>query len=202
MHSPLRSKEGWFEWCIDPSDRTDDHQWYIDGSAINPRWRSLTTTGFGIVVVNGYGELIGYGRGAPPEWVRTAAASEAWALLVALNMSPLLTRVATDCKGLVNTASRGKSRATSAKHPLARIWNSIASCLDDDLHQLPQKGLIRWVPAHLTEAAIGTTLPCGRKFSATDWRANRLADLLAKDVAKAYGIPEKVQKFVMAAEEA
>ena len=141
------------------------------------------------MVVNSYGELIGYGRGAPPDWVRTAAAAEAWALLIALGIYPSPPRIATDCKGLVDTAARGKSRATSAKQPLARIWNSIAACMDDDLHQLPQKGLIRWIPAHLTESAIGSTLPCGRKFSATDWRANRLADALAKSVAKGNAIP-------------
>ena len=113
-------------------------------------------------------------------------------------MNPHPPRVATDCKGLVDTAARGKSRATSAKHPLARIWNSIAGCLDDNLHQLPQKGLLRWIPAHLTESAVGTTLPCGRKFSATDWRANRLADALAKSVAKEHAIPLNVQELLIA----
>ena len=113
-------------------------------------------------------------------------------------MNPSPPRMATDCKGLVDTATRGKSRATSAKHPLARIWNVIATCLDDDLHQLPQKGLIRWIPAHLTEAAIGTVLPCGRKFSATDWRSNRLADALAKSVAKNHAISAKAQELIAA----
>ena len=83
IHTPLRDKQGWFEWTLDPGLPEPDHQWYLDGSAVNPRWRSVATTGFGIVVVNGYGELIGYGRGAPPDWIRTAAAAEAWALLAA-----------------------------------------------------------------------------------------------------------------------
>ena len=130
VHTPKRHKEGWFEWGLDPGEAQHDHQWYIDGSAINPRWRSLTTTGFGIVVANAYGELIGHGRGAPPEWIRTAAAAEAWALLIALSLSLTPPKIATDCKGLVDTAARGAHRATAARQPLARIWNAIASCLD------------------------------------------------------------------------
>ena len=199
VHTPRRHKEGWFEWEMDPGETQFDHQWYIDGSAINPRWRSLTTTGFGIVVVNAYGELIGYGRGAPPEWIRTAAAAEAWALLIALSLSLTPPKIATDCKGLVDTAARGAHRATAARQPLARIWNAIASCLDGNTQQIAENKTLRWIPAHLTEAAVGTVLPCGNSFSVTDWRANRLADMLAKSVARQNAVPPQVEEYVKSA---
>ena len=199
VHTPKRSISGWFEWAKPPTEQDENSSWYMDGSAINPLWRSITTTGFGVVVTNSNGELIGYGRGATPQWVRTAAAAEAWAMHTILAMHPFPPKMVTDCKGLVDTAARGRTRATTAKQPLARIWNIIAAAMDGDLHTLVSDDRIRWVPAHLTEAAIGATLPCGRRFSATDWRASRLADALAKSVAKGNAVPDNVQSLVKAA---
>ena len=56
--------------------------------------------------------------------------------------------------------------------------------MDGSINRLAKDGLLVWMPAHQTSAAIGVqTLSNGDKLSATDWRANRLVDALAKQAA-------------------
>ena len=171
IHTPKRSREGWFEWVLAPREDADlsDCTWYMDGSAMNAKWRSLATTGYGIVLTNLAGHLVAYGRGAPPEWIRTAAAAEAWALMMTLQRNFSAPRMATDCKSLVDTAARGSVVATSAKQALARVWNLIVASLDGHTQELEASGKLRWVLAHLGESAVGRILPCGRSFTVTDW---------------------------------
>ena len=157
---------------------------------MNCRWHELTTTGFGIVVTASDGTVVGCAQGAPPEWVRSAAASEACALLLVIRcnmlMPNMIPNIVTDCKSLLTIATGGARRATGPKQPLARIWGQIAAALDNDLKALGTGGKLRWVPAHLGESAVGSVRTCGRVFTATDWRANWLADALAKNVSKHY----------------
>ena len=147
---------------------------------------------------------MGCARGAPPQWVRTAAASEAWALLQVLRLSMTMhnriPNMVTDCNSLLTVASGAARRATGPKQPLARIWGQIAATVDNDLRTLGVNDKLRWVPAHLGESAVGFVRPCGRVFTATDWRANRLADALAKNVSRHYAIDETDANLVVSAE--
>ena len=52
------------------------------------------------------------------------------------------------------------------------------------------------------ESAVGSTRSCGRISSATDWRANRLADALAKNVSQHYALDDKEAKLIQSAEHA
>jgi len=73
--------EGTFKWVLDPIATQRDltnATWYTDGSMLGGAWSQLRATGFGLVVVYQSGELIGYGFGAPPTRIATAAAAELW----------------------------------------------------------------------------------------------------------------------------
>ena len=89
---PARSHadEGEFRWIVDPTECEviDNAAWYFDGSMLNGRWKALRLTGFGVAVATPAGDLLGNGLGWPPTWVTTAAAAEAWALSVVLELVP------------------------------------------------------------------------------------------------------------------
>jgi hypothetical protein len=60
-----------------------------------------------------------------------------------------------------------------------------------------------WSPAHLTQRSIGQLANgTNRVISAADWRANRLADALAKEAANQLAIPKSTVNLVKDAEEA
>jgi len=57
--------------------------------------------------------------------------------------------------------------------------------LDGDIQQLVDQETLVWFPAHLTWRAVGEVRGSnGVRMAPTDWRANRLADRLAKAVAR------------------
>ena len=170
---------------------------------MNSKWRELSTTGFGMVVVARDGTLLGFGLGEPPGWVRTAPAAEAWALYHVLSMLPSAPRITTDCQSLLSTAMKGAGKATMAKATLARIWCGIASCLDNDTRSMVVSKRLQWTPAHLTQRSIGQTAGnSDRVVTAADWRANRLADALAKEAANLRAVSKKAIREVRDAEEA
>jgi hypothetical protein len=183
---------------LDGSER-----WYFDGSAMNAKWREVCTTGFGIVVTARDGSLLGFGLGTPPSWIRTAPASEAWALSQVLSMLPEPPRMTTDCKSLLSIALRGTHKATAAKAVLARIWCRIAGALDGDTRKLVTSRLLQWTPAHLSQQSIGKTARgTDREVTALDWRANRLADALAKEAAGRHAADACTVKLLKSAEAA
>ena len=70
---------------------------------------------------------------------------------------------------------------TDASRPLARIWRNIEDSLDGDIGSLVNDERLSWIPAHLSIRAVGEMrLPDGKRLTMTDWRANRLVDILAK----------------------
>lgn len=72
-------------WFTDPPDVTrTDIRWYIDGSMMFGHVWGLRRTGCAIVVVSYSGDLVAFGNAVPPAWVRTAAASELWSLMLVL----------------------------------------------------------------------------------------------------------------------
>ena len=85
-------EHGSFKWVLDPVAAQRDLSnatWYTDGSMTGGPWRQLRATGFGIVVVSESGELLGYGFGAPPSRITTAAGAELWAVHIAIAMCPM-----------------------------------------------------------------------------------------------------------------
>jgi hypothetical protein len=205
VRTTVTPPEGSFTWIKEPSEHLLDgsERWYFDGSAINAKWRELCSTGYGIVVTSRSGSLLGFGRGVPPRWIKTAPAAEAWALSQVLSMMPNPPAMTTDCKSLISTAAKGTRNATSAKAVLARVWCRIAASLDGDTSRLISSNTLRWTPAHLSQASIGTLANgTSRVITAIDWRANRMADALAKEAAAEFAADSATVKLVKSAEEA
>ncbi len=161
----------------------EDTTWYIDGSMFCKEVLEYRTTGYSIVVHSKAQGLVAFGGGFPPAWCSTAAAAEAWALQTTLTIASQVPKIVTDCKGLLDAAKAGWHSAAAPSRVLARIWNMIATALDGDLQALVQ--ILTWMPAHQTLAMVGNlTLPSGKELSVVDWRANRLADAIAKAFAR------------------
>ena len=170
----------------------------MDGSLQDGAWSDFRATGFGIVVVSETEELVAYGHGCPPQWCRTAAAAEGWALLMALSLNPFPPNMRTDCLGLLQIAEGGIARATAADRPMARLWSQIGIALDGDVSVLMSQGCLVWMPAHLSAAAaVGhASLSNGAKMSMVDWRANRLVDALAKQAAAGRRAPMAIRRLL------
>ena len=184
---PCYRQDGTFEWIRAPQAEgqvLDEATWYMDGSMLLGKWSQFRTTGFGLAVVSKDGDLLAFGLGQPPSWCTTAAAAEAWVLLLVLNMTVQPPNMRTDCLSLITTAQAGVESATAAHRPLARIWSQIAMTMDGSLQALCNHDNLVWQPAHLAPTAIGVAkLSNGRRLSPVDWRANRLVDALAKKAA-------------------
>ena len=102
-----------------------------------------------------------------------------------LTACPLPPHMRTDCRALLDSLAAGVEVATAASRPLARIWARIAQALDGSFEGLQHSGMLVWMPAHCTLGAVGEAkLSNGCRLSTIDWRANRLADALAKAGAR------------------
>jgi len=205
---PARTQyqHGKFKWLLEPSQddpRCDTAVWYFDGSMLNGRWKELRATGFGVVVTSTDGDLLGFGQGLPPSWCTTAASAEAWALHIVLTCCPFPPQMRTDCLSLLRVAEEGTRKAVDATKQLARIWVLIAGSLDNDVSTLTNEGLLVWMPAHQSLCVVGEAkLSNGRRLTATDWRANRLVDALAKRAAKEVQAPRQVLALMASADAA
>ena len=195
LPSPQGSADGWFKWLSAPGPECDElFTWYLDGSMQDGTWIDYRAVGFGVVVVAPDRSLAAYGFGVPPSWCKTAAASEAWALHIALLQSAFPPKLRTDCQCLLTTARGGAVQATGSDRPLARIWNIIANSLDGQIEQIVQRGNLVWMPAHQPLSAIGNAmLSNGKLLSGVDWRANRLVDALAKAAAETMRAPRALR---------
>jgi hypothetical protein len=122
--------------------------------------------------------LVVYGAGIPPGHVTDSGMAELWAVWTAIEMSPAVPRITTDCLGILNTARAGTAAAIAAGNMNARIWRLIAGALDGDITTLD--GKLVWMPAHQNQKAIGERFKSnGHRISNIDFRANRLVDKLA-----------------------
>ena len=178
----------------------DEAIWYFDGSMLDGKWKPFRSIGFGIVVATREGDLLAYGQGSPPSWCKTAVAAEAWALQMVLRLCPVPLAMRTDCLSLLHTLERGTKNATASSKHLARIWQMIAHATDGDLQQLARSERLVWMPAHQTLQAVGERkLSSGERLSFVDWRANRLADALAKASASENRISLAQRKLLTSA---
>ena len=201
LPAPPAVNDGYFQWDVEPQ-LADPAQsrWYFDGSLLNGTWKAYRSTGFGVVVTSIDGNLLGYGRGVPPHWCKTAASAEAWALCTILTITPFPPQMRTDCLALLTTAQAGHASATDPRRQLARIWCMISDALDGNLQCLGQDGMLVWMPAHQSIATVGEAkLSDGGRLTQLDWRANRLVDALAKAAAAGNQPPPAVAKILHSA---
>ena len=182
---PPPSRDGWIRW-LKPLPNMDltGATWYIDGSAIDGPARLTARLGFAVVVVSKEGDLMAFAQGVPPGWVRDSAGAEMWALFVVLSCNPGLPRTVTDCLGLLDMMARGVEEATRACRPMARLWAMIFRCTGTVVPTFGPEDDFIWMPSHCTAATALFTLKSNScPVSPVEWRANRLADGLAKHAA-------------------
>ena len=111
-------------------------------------------------------------------------------------MNPFPPTMKTDCLSIILAAKGGTVNATNGARQLARTWKDIANNMGENISALVEMHLLSWIPAHLPYAAVGERmLPCGRRPTALDWRANRLVDALAKMGAAAQKASEETENF-------
>jgi hypothetical protein len=153
---------------------------------MQPRYREFKTAGCAVVIVSYDGALVGIVEARLPSRVGTASEAEARAFLLALTICPFTPIVITDCLSLLATAQGGLARATASRCTMAGVWTLIGAALDGDLAASVEQGKLLWMPSHLAHAtAAAARKSDGSPVSVLDWRANRLADAVAKSAAGA-----------------
>ena len=69
---------------------------------------------------------------------------------------------------------------------MAGVWTLVGSAMDGDTAAAVEQGKLIWMPAHLARTAASAMRKSdGSPVSVVDWRANRLADAVAKSAAGA-----------------
>ena len=151
--------------------------------------RFARRTGFGVVVVSCNGSLLGYGAGEPPSWIVDAAGAEVWAYYSVLALNPSIPDIVTDCKGILDGLRSDPFYTTGPKKALARTWQHIRNVLDDDFTLARTR--LCWMPSHRCASKLkGITGSDGLPVTTLMWRANRLADALAKGIASQHRLPQ------------
>ena len=204
LHIPERHPTGWMHWFLcPPPDVPETATFYIDGSLLDGPSELISRCGLAICIVDEHDELLAYGHGVPPDWVRTSGAAEAWALYMVMRMSPTLPRVITDCLNLLQTLERGFKHACGPARPQARLWRLIAGTFDYAFQPEWIHKRLLWMPSHSSKAAIGTAIRSdGVPITPTDWRCNRLVDALAKGAAHSQRVPPSIRFQVQDAKDA
>ena len=185
-----------FEWVLPPDgDLPGDASWFIDGSLFDESKRFARRTGFGIAVVASNGSLLALGRGVPPAWVHDAAGAEVWAFFSAIRLNCYLPRVVTDCLGVLRSLQDGYQAAVGPNRRQARLWAMIGHSLDEDFSSAAQT--VVWMPSHGAVHTIDVVKDStGCPITPAMWRANRLADLLAKSAAEPWRLPRWITRQV------
>ena len=103
-------------------------------------------------------------------------------------------RIVTDCMANRRTLLDGEEAATAAGRMLARVWTAIFACCEGRLRG-ELDAVLTWAPAHTSWATLASRMRAdGLPITAQDWRANSLADALAKMAARATRAPWSVRK--------
>ena len=177
--APQIPTRGW-RWLTTPPDSSrQDLTWVIDGSRKYASHWTLSTTGCGVAVLDAEGALIAFATATPPPGVRTAGAAEAWALLLTLRYCVGVPHILTDCMALLHAARAGPIRAGATRNTDARIWKQVVDVTGGDLKSL--SGKLTWMPSHTSATGTATRVKSnGACLTTSEWRANQLADALAK----------------------
>ena len=127
----------------------------------------------------------------PPPWIIDAAGAELWAFYFVHSISLAMPSVVTDCLGILQTLQTTPQHATSHSMVLARTWGMLAHTLDGCFNEAKAKTL--WMPSHQAAGGIGSAICSdGKPITSLMWRANRLADILAKQAADKERLPKWV----------
>ena len=196
---PVQQEEnGWAWWPNEPDHDNDDLVWIFDGSCKYAAQWHLARTGCGVVVITRSGNFVACAHATPPSWVKKSSEAEAWALYLIIRDATAPPRMLTDCMSLIQTASRGTRRAVDGRSSSARIWSLIASVLDGSITQLC--GRLKWLPAHKSlVSALSRYKSDGSPVLAWEWRANALADALAKHGAPDCTVAQEVCALIQSA---
>ena len=163
---------------------------------IGGRHNAIKRLGYAIVLVSRCGSLLAFGNGRPPSWITDSAGAECWAYFCVIGMSPFIPYVVTDCLGILIMLSFGRTAATLATRPLARVWGLIFHTLDMEIASSLVNNDMFWMPAHGAASSIGKKLKSnGHPVNAIDWRANRLVDFLARLAACTDQVPHSATKL-------
>jgi len=142
--------------------------------------------------------LLGYGAGEPPAWIVDAAGAELWAYFTVLSLNAGIPNVVTDCKGILDSLQKEPGHTTGPKKALARTWQFIRHVLDDDFAAARDK--LCWMPSHQSASNLaGSIASNGEPVTTLMWRANRLADALAKGIASRHRLPNWALSLVKSA---
>ena len=188
---PIRTQAPLLRWLTAEPDRSrTDLNWYIDGSVVDQWIPELATSAAALVVVSHAGDLVAFAEAALPASARSSGAAETLGLYLACATSLRIPSVITDCKSLLDAARAGIGRATAASRPLAGTWTRIAAAIEVPIQRLVVDGLLLWMPSHVARSRISECKRSdGRTVTLLDWRANRLADAIAKRCAFAAAAP-------------
>ena len=174
-------KVWWF--TEEPDVSRADIQWHTDGSVVNGTL-GCPTAGCSLIATSNDGALVAVAQVALPSKIKTAPQAELQALLVLFQLAPFVSRVTTDCMSLVAVARGGLCKASAGGKTTAGDWSRLATYLDGSLQPLAD-GILVWAPAHCSLAvALTMRRSDGRLCTSIDWRANRLADAVAKAAAR------------------
>jgi hypothetical protein len=120
-------------------------------------------------------------------------------IVLMVNIAPPI--VTTDCLSILTAAISGSAAVMAANKKLAHIWARIAAILDGNVASLIEGELLIWMPAHGSMTTIGRAMKSyDRVVTAIDWRANRLADALAKSAVGKVSACINADKLLSAAE--
>ena len=176
-----QNEQGW-RWYPHAPDTTDGSLlWVFDGSRkFGSQWH-WARTGCGVVVITSAGRFVACARATPPCWIRTSGEAEAWSLFLILREAVALPYLFTDYLGLLQAARRGTRSVTAGGNPAARVWSMIAHALDGSVTKLLDGDKLIWMPAHKSlTGSLARRKSNGSLVKPWEWRANALADLLAK----------------------
>jgi len=198
---PQTQTNGWLWVTEPPNQNMDELTWVIDGSKRYASHWTLATTGCGVAVLDREGLLIAYATATPPSWVKTAGAAEAWALLLTLKENPFPPMVLTDCMALLHTVRAGPERAGSGKNTDARIWVEITALTGGSYKTLLHN--LVWMPSHTSASLENVRVKSnGKRLTTYEWRANQLADTLAKTGALVSPLRDEANKVINVAGDA
>ena len=103
--------------------------------------------------------------------------------------------VVTDGQCLLTTAAAGTVRATASSRPLVAVWRTIVAALDADVSLLVTRDKLRRLPAHKSlELALQARNSNGDLVTEIGWRANRLADAIARRCTHTLAAPRAAAK--------
>ena len=195
--APQQQRERQWQWISGEPDVTDsDLTWVVDGSKRFGAAQGTATTGCGVAVIDNEGNLRAASWATPPQWIKTSYAAEVWALWLTPQACPAAPKVLTDCKAILGAMRAGEAAVTAGKRPLARVWKLICSALDHDVVSMATSQRINWMPSHTSGAAIVTTRKSNNeRLTAAEWRANQLADALAKHGAPSFSTNEDIDQL-------